>query len=85
MDKPNQNLRDHMTDLELIFTMLGEKVTTAISEKELPQTFEDNKKVAGRWWKVAWNARKETEKEIGKSIISPKNYLPGNKRLKKKS
>jgi DNA-damage-inducible protein D len=37
-----------MTDLELIFTMLGEKVTTVISEKELPKTFEDNKKVAGR-------------------------------------
>ena len=39
LDKKNQNLRDHMTDLELIFTMLGEKVTTEISQKEKPDTF----------------------------------------------
>ncbi len=44
--KKNQNLRDHMNDLELIFTMLGERVTTEISEKEEPDTFDENKKVA---------------------------------------
>jgi hypothetical protein len=46
--KKNENLRDHMTDLELIFTMLGEKVTTEISKKEKPDTFVKNKKVAKR-------------------------------------
>ena len=41
LSKKNENLRDHMTDLELIFTMLGEKVTTEISKKEKPDTFYD--------------------------------------------
>mgnify|MGYP001398700757 FL=1 len=64
-----------MTDFELIFTMLGEKVTTEISKKEKPETFEKNKKVAKRGGSVAGKARKETEKEIGKSIISTQNFL----------
>ena len=70
-----ENLRDNMTDLELIFTMLGERVTTEISEIEKPETFAHNKKVARRGGNVAGNARKQTEKEIGKSIISKENYL----------
>jgi hypothetical protein len=69
----NNNLRDHMTDLELIFTMLGERVTTEISASEKPKTFDDNKKVAGRGGKVAGTARKE--KELGRSVISGDNYL----------
>ena len=73
--KSKANLRDNMTDLELIFTMLWEKVTTEVSKTEKPETFEKNKKVAKRGWKVAGNARKETEKEIWKSIISKENYL----------
>ena len=48
-----------MTDLELIFTMLGEKVTTEISQQERPETFTENKQVAGRGGKVAGNARKD--------------------------
>ncbi|MEA3466081.1 MAG: hypothetical protein U9R29_08790 [Thermodesulfobacteriota bacterium] len=64
-----------MTDLELIFTMLGEKVTTEISEQEKPDTFADNKKVAKRGGSVAGNARKDTEKELGRSVISKDNYL----------
>jgi fructose/tagatose bisphosphate aldolase len=68
-------LRDNMTDLELIFTMLWEKVTTEISENEEPETFEENKKVANRWWNVAKNARIETEKEIGKKVSVEKNFL----------
>ena len=71
----NQNLRDHMTDLELIFTMLGEKVTTEISQKEKPDTFDKNKKVAKRGGGVAGKARKETEKELGRSIITNRNFL----------
>lgn len=71
----NQNLRDHMTDLELIFTMLGERVTTEISQQEKPEDFEENKDVARRGGNVAGVARKETEKELGHSVISSENYL----------
>ncbi len=78
LSKKNQNLRDHMTDLELIFTMLGERVTTEISKNEKPDTFEKNRKVAKRGGSVAGNARNETEKELGKSIISKENYLALN-------
>ena len=75
LSKKNQNLRDHMTDLELIFTMLGERVTTEISQQEKPDSFDDNKKVARRGGNVAGIARKETEKELGHSVISKDNYL----------
>lgn len=82
LSKKNQNLRDHMTDLELIFTMLGEKVTTEISKEEKPDTFQKNRKVAKRGGSVAGNARKQTEKELGKSIITKDNFLPlGKKKL----
>jgi prophage antirepressor-like protein len=79
----NQNLRDHMTDLELIFTMLGEKVTTEISQKEKPETFLKNKLVARRGGRVAGNARKETEKELGRNIVTDQNFLPENKKSDK--
>ena len=78
LESPNQNLRDHMTDLELIFTMLGERVTTELSKQEKPDTMPKHKSVARRGGKVAGNARKETEKELGHSIISSKNYLSNN-------
>jgi len=81
LESPNQNLRDHMTDLELIFTMLGERVTTEISQQEQPTGMEANKKVARRGGKVAGTARKETEKELGHSIVSGKNYLPNENPL----
>ncbi|MHB9137977.1 MAG: hypothetical protein ACYC4Q_01085 [Victivallaceae bacterium] len=64
-----------MTDLELIFTMLGEKVTTEISKNEKPDTFVQNKKVARRGGSVAGKVRKDTEKELGRSIISSSNFL----------
>jgi hypothetical protein len=76
LTKKNQNLRDHMDDLELIFTMLGERVTTEISEKEEPDTFDKSKKIARRGGNVAGVARKETEKELGRKVSTPKNYLP---------
>ena len=75
LTKKNQNLRDHMTDLELIFTMLGERVTTEISEKEKPDTFSKSKNIAKRGGNVAGIAREQTEKELGRSIISTENYL----------
>ena len=75
LTKKNQNLRDHMTDLELIFTMLGERVTTEISQQEKHEDFEGNKDVARRGGNVAGVARKETEKELGHSVISSENFL----------
>lgn len=75
LTQKNQNLRDHMDDLELIFTMLGERVTTEISQKEEPKTFKQSKNIAKRGGKVAGVARKETEKELGRSIVSPQNFL----------
>jgi DNA-damage-inducible protein D len=85
LTKKSQNLRDHMTDLELIFTMLGERVTTEISHNEKPETFEKSKKVAKRGGGVAGKARKETEKELGRSIVTNQNFLPKKKKsLKEK-
>src|SRR3990167_2914441 len=83
--KSKANLRDHMTDLELIFTMLGEKVTTEISKTEKPEGMVENKKVARRGGAVAGNARRETEKELGKSVISRDNHLLLSSDLKNKS
>jgi len=74
-EKSKANLRDNMDDLELIFNMLGERVTTEISKKEKPDTFSRNKHVAKRGGRVAGNARKETEKELGRSVVSKRNYL----------
>ncbi len=82
--KSKVNLRDNMDDLELIFTMLGERVTTEISKKEKPDTFFENKKVAQRGGKVAGNALKETEKELGRNVITDKNNLDSDNQLKLK-
>ena len=72
-DLKKENLRDNMTDLELVLNMLAEVTTTTFSKQEQPQTFEENKKVAIRGGKVAGNARKDIEKQIGHSVISPVN------------
>ena len=85
LTKKNQNLRDHMDDLELIFTMLGERVTTEISQKEDPETFEESRKIAKRGGNVAGVARKETEKELGRSVSNPNNFLPTQTNLKLES
>ena len=81
-EKSKINLRDHMDDLELIFTMLGERVTTEISKKEQPDTFVENRNVARRGGNVAGNARRDTEKELGRSVISNQNYLDKNDKSK---
>ena len=73
--KSKANLRDNMTDLELIFTMLGEKMTTEISHEECPDGMPENKKVAKRGGAVAGEARGAAEKELGRSVISDVNYL----------
>ena len=76
--KKNKNLRDHMSDIELIFTMLGERVTTEISQNEKPDTFIENKQVAQRGGNVAGVAREQAEKELGRSIVSNQNFLLGS-------
>jgi hypothetical protein len=68
-----QNLRDNMTNLELVLNMLAEASTTEISKKKQPQSFEENKTVAQQGGRVAGTARKEIEAQTGKSIVSPKN------------
>ena len=78
LTKKGQNLRDHMTDLEMIFTMLGERVTTEISQQEKPDTFAESKRVARRGGNVAGVARKETERELGHSVVSGQNFLDKN-------
>lgn len=68
-----QNLRDNMTTTEIILNMLAETATKNISQAENPETFEQNQSVARRGGRIAGNARKELEAEIGKSVISEKN------------
>lgn len=75
----SQNLRDHMTDLELIFSMLGEASTTAIVKTQNPEGFTENKKVAKQGGKIAGDARKALEIKTGENVISESNYLPENK------
>jgi prophage antirepressor-like protein len=72
----SQNLRDHMTDLELIFSMLGEASTTKITRAKNAKGFIENKAAAQIGGKIAGNALKELEKESGEKIVSSENYLP---------
>ena len=69
------NLRDHMTDLELIFTMLGEAGTTEIAKRKDAQGFKQNQTAARAGGAVAGNARKELEAKTGTPVISQQNYL----------
>ncbi|MBE0522603.1 MAG: Bro-N domain-containing protein [Candidatus Methanoperedenaceae archaeon] len=78
-----ENLRDHMTDLELIFSMLGEKVTTEITQNEEATGFLECKGAAKRGGRVAGKARVDAEKEIGKPIVSKENYLIEPEKQKK--
>ncbi len=80
-----ENLRDHMTDLELIFTMLGEASTTEITKNRDAQGFSENKLSSQKGGSVAGKARKDLEKKSGKKVSTKKNYLlePQNKKLLK--
>lgn len=73
--KTGNNLRDHMTDLELIFTMLGEASTTEIARRKEAQGFDDNRDAAKEGGAVAGNARKELETKSGRPVVSQANYL----------
>ena len=68
-----ENLRDNMTDLELVFNMLAEVTTTRLSQKEKPEGFEESRKVAKKGGEATKQARKSIEKVIGEKIVSPLN------------
>jgi hypothetical protein len=84
LTKTSENLRDHMTDLELIFTMLGEASTTEIAKNKNAQGFIENRKAANAGGTVAGNARKELEKKSGAKVVSKENFkkLDSPKELK---
>ncbi len=79
----SQNLRDHMSDLELIFSMLGEASTTKVTRAKNAKGFIENKMAARIGGKIAGNALKELEKESGEKVITEENYLPESKKIKK--
>ena len=68
-----ENLRDNMTNLELVLNMLAEVTTTEISKEKKPHTFNASKTIARQGGTVAGNARKEIEERTGKPVITPKN------------
>lgn len=74
LENPKTNLRDHMTDLELIFTMLGEASTTEIAKTDDAQGFHENKSAAKKGGKIAGDARKKLEIQTGKPVSVKENY-----------
>lgn len=68
-----ENLRDNMSTTEIILNMLAETATKDISQQVRPETFEENRQVAKRGGRIAGNARRELEQEIGAPVITPKN------------
>ena len=77
-----ENLRDHMNDLELIFSMLGEASTTAIVKTKNPKGFFENKIAAIQGGTVAGNARRELESKTKTKVSTSENYLPESKKVK---
>ena len=85
-DLKKENLRDNMTNLELILNMLAETATTEISKKEEPIGLDPSRKVAKEGGEIAGNARKQIEKKIGKSVLTSENFGTfKNKTLKDKN
>ncbi len=74
LSKANENLRDHMTDLELIFVMLGEASTTEIAKNKNTQGFVQNEQAAKAGGNVAGKARRDLEKKSGKKIVTTQNF-----------
>ena len=80
-----ENLRDHMTDLELIFSMLGEASTAEIERSQNPENFDEHLNVSRKRGDIAKNAREELEQETGEEVVSEVNYLDEEeKQVKKK-
>ncbi len=82
--KQNQNLRDHMTDWELILTMVGEKATTDITVAKDAKEFPQFRQTAKEGGDIAKNTRKELEQKTGKSVVTPENYLHLTEKKKEK-
>ena len=74
LNKPGDNLRDHMTDLELIFSMLGEASTTEIAKNKDAQGFQQNLRASKDGGKIAGDARKALERKSGRKVVSNQNY-----------
>jgi len=72
-DLKKENLRDHMTNLELVLNMLAEATTTEISKEKNPETFEDSRIIAKQGGTIAGNTRKEIEEKTGKNIVTKLN------------
>jgi hypothetical protein len=81
-DLKKENLRDNMSNLELVLNMLAETSTTELSKKEQPKSFSESKKVARKGGSVAGNARKDLENKLGDSVVSPLSAQELGKRLK---
>ena len=82
-----ENLRDHMTDLELIFSMLGEAATTEITRTQDAQGFDENRTAARKGGRIAGDAREKLENETKQKVVTAENYLSepeSRKRLKGK-
>ncbi len=73
--RKKDNLRDHMSNAELVFTMLGELSTTEVARHEDAQGYDENKQAAQKGGRIAGNARRELEAETGKPVVTPRNYL----------
>ncbi|MFA6375796.1 MAG: Bro-N domain-containing protein [Candidatus Paceibacterota bacterium] len=78
-----QNLRDHMTDAELIFTALAELSTRQIAQKDQAQGYGENKTAAHKGGKISGNARKQLEKQTGKKVVTKENFLNNREETKK--
>jgi DNA-damage-inducible protein D len=80
----SENLRDHMTDIELIFSMLGEASTTEIERVQNPEKFHEHLRASRRGGEIARTALKELEEETGEEIVSEENYLDEPEVIKRK-
>ena len=83
LTKPSQNLRDHMTPLELIFTSLGEELTRVETIKADAKGFDENKNTAAKGGYLAGEARKTIERKGGEKVVSSDNYLKTSKEIDK--
>ena len=77
-----ENLRDHMTNLELVLNMLAEATTTEISKEKQPKSFEDNKRIAQQGGTIAGNTRREIEEKTEKKVVTPLNAKQLDKKKK---
>lgn len=78
-----ENLRDHMTDLELIFSMLGEAATTEITRTKDAQGFDENRTAANKGGRIAGEARQKLEVESGRKVVTDENYLDAPEKQKR--